>query len=311
MMDPDYDLFVTVVDMGGLSAAARRLGVSPAMVSKRLARLEQRLGTRLIHRSTRKMALTPQGERLRSDLGTIFEALRTAEDRVTGRIGEAAGPLRISAPTSFGRMHIAPHLETFLGLYPHVEVTLNLSDDFTDLFSPQVDLAIRITADVSPSLKAHRLATSQRVLCAAPAYLQTHGEPETLSALAKHRLLAASGQLPWKLVGPKGTRTVDGKSLVTTNSSEVVRELAISGAGVALRSLWDVGTELADGRLKRILSDHEGSTDVGIFAVYPAMTPTAAMAAFIGFLETLYAPSPPWAVTITPSTTVTGQGVSR
>ena len=187
MMDPDYDLFVTVVDAGGLSAAARRLGVSPAMVSKRLVRLETRLGTRLIHRSTRKMALTPQGERLRSDLGTIFDALREAENRVTGAADAPAGPLRISAPTSFGRMHIAPHLEAFLARYPRVEVTLNLSDGFTDLFSAQVDLAIRITAEVSPSLKAHRLATSQRVLCAAPAYLERHGEPETLGALARHR----------------------------------------------------------------------------------------------------------------------------
>ena len=311
MMDPDYDLFVTVVDAGGLSAGGRRLGISPAMVSKRLARLEQRLGTRLIHRSTRKMALTPQGERLRADLGTIFDALRAAENRVTGETGAPAGPLRISAPTSFGRMHIAPHLEAFLDLYPRVELTLNLSDAFTDLFSAQVDLAIRITAEVSPSLKAHRLATSQRVLCAAPVYLERHGEPETLGALSRHRLLAASGQLPWKLVGPKGARSVDGKSAVTTNSSEVVREMAISGAGIALRSLWDVGTELADGRLKRILADHEGSADVGIFAVYPAMTPTAAMGAFIGFLKGLYAPSLPWAVTITPSATATGQGVSR
>lgn len=311
MMNPDYDLFMTVLDAGGLSAAARRLGISPAMVSKRLARLEQRLGTRLIHRSTRKMALTPQGEMLRADLGNIFDALRDAESRVTGQTGEPAGPLRISAPTSFGRMHIAPHLGAFLDLYPRVDVTLNLSDAFTDLFSAQVDLAIRITASVSPSLRAHRLATSQRVLCAAPAYLARYGEPETLGALSRHHLLAASEQLPWKLVGAKGARRVDGRSVVTTNSSEVVRELAISGAGVALRSLWDVGTELADGRLKRILDDHEGSADVGIFAVYPAMKPTAAMGAFIGFLADLYAPSPPWAVTAMPSAAATGQGLIR
>ena len=239
MMDPDHELFVTIVDEGGLAAAGRRLHISPAMMSKRLARLEERLGTRLVHRTTRRLALTPAGERLHADLRGILSALDEAERRVSGTSALIAGPLRITAPTSFGRMHIAPWLPRFLDDHPRVDLDINLSDDFTDLIDTRADLAIRITADPGPGLAARRLATNRRILCAAPAYLDRHGTPGTLADLKSHRLLAADGQMPWRLVGPKGPVTVEGRSHVRTNSSEVVRELALAGGGVALRSLWD------------------------------------------------------------------------
>lgn len=296
MMDPDYDLFVAIVDGGSLSAAARTLRMSPAMVSKRLTRLETRLGTRLLHRSTRRMALTAHGEQLVGDLRSIAALIRQAEDRIAGPSDVAAGPLRISAPTSFGRMHLAPHIGTFLNRYPQVELALDLSDAFIDLFGAQVDCAIRITADVPAGLVAHRLATSERVLCAAPGYIDAFGEPAGISELASHRLLAATGQLPWRLAGPDGNVAVDGPSHVRTNSSEVVRELALSGAGIALRSLWDVNAALASGALQRVLPAYEGSTDIAIFAIHPPMPVLpAALSAFLDFVTALYAPVPPWA----------------
>jgi DNA-binding transcriptional LysR family regulator len=295
MMDPDYDLFLAVVAAGSLSAAGRLRLMSPAMVSKRLSRLEQRLETRLLHRSTRRMALTPKGEQLHADLLAISAAISEAEARVAGTPGQPAGPLRISAPTSFGRMHLAPHIARFLAGNPKVSLSLDLSDAFTDLYSSRIDVAIRISAAVDPGLTAHRLATSRRVLCAAPAYLAQFGEPGTIAALYDHRLLAADGQLPWQLTGPAGAINFEAASFIATNSSEVVRELAISGAGIALRSLWDVSEELASGRLVQVLTDHEGSSDVAIFAVHPPMpTPSPALGAFIAFVQSLYAPSPPW-----------------
>lgn len=295
MMDPDYDLFVAIVAAQSLSAAARALGMSTASISKRLARLEERLGVRLIHRTTRRMTLTPQGHQLHADLQSIMLALKAAEDRITGRADVPSGPLRVTAPTSFGRLHVAPFLGAFLELHPHVALELDLSDGFTDLMSSRHDLAIRITAQVGAGLVSHRLATSRRVLCAAPAYLDRHGVPASLAALRDHALLAADGQLPWQLDGPGGLVTLSGQSAVRTNSSEVVRELALGGAGISLRSLWDVGSALASGGLVRILPDYEGSQDVAIFIVHTPMPrlPAAAQA-LIDFLQSCYQPAPPW-----------------
>jgi DNA-binding transcriptional LysR family regulator len=294
MLDPDHDIFVAIVAAGSLSAAGRNLGLSPAMVSKRLARLESRLGARLLHRSTRRMAMTARGERLHEDLCGIIVALGEAEARVRGDPGQPGGQLRVSAPTSFGRMHLAPYIAGFLALYPRVELTLDLSDDYIDLHASRVDVAIRITADIPAGLVAHRLATSDRALCASPAYLAEHGAPRTVAQLAGHRLLAASGQLPWRLSGPEGEIVIEGASHVRTNSSEVVRELAIAGAGIALRSLWDVNPALESGALHRILPHISGSRDLAIYAVHPpAVGPDATLACFLDFLRDLYGEAPP------------------
>lgn len=295
MMDADHELFVTVVDEGGLAAAGRRLHISPAMMSKRLSRLEERLGAKLVHRTTRRLALTPAGERLHADLRGILAALDEAERRVTGAAAIAAGPLRVTAPTSFGRMHLAPHLHRFLDAHPQVDLSIDLSDDYVDLIDARVDIAIRIAADPGRSLGARRLADNRRILCAAPDYLARHGAPARLSDLRRHRLLAAEGQLPWRLVGPRGPVQVDGRSIVRTNSSEMVRELCLSGAGIALRSLWDVSDALAAGHVRQILPDHQGSADVGLFALWlPQDNLPRTMRVFIDFLAGLYAPLPPW-----------------
>lgn len=286
MLDPDYELFARVVDAGSLSAAARALGISPAMVSKRLARLEERLGVRLVHRTTRRLALTEAGARFHADLATILADVREAEARVTGVSAAPGGPLRVSAPTSFGRLHIAPHLHLFLSRHPAVALEFNLSDGFVDLIGERIDLAVRIAPEIAPGLTAHRLGTSRRLLCAAPAYLERHGAPETIAALPAHRLLAATGQMPWRLVSEGRRASVDRPSAVVTNSSEIVRELALSGVGIALRSLWDVGEALETGALVRVLPEWEGSADVGIYAVHPrAPAVLPAVGAFVAFLR--------------------------
>lgn len=268
MFDPDYDIFVQIVEAGSISAAARGHAHSVASLSKRLARLEQRLGVRLVHRTTRRLALTTAGEDLLETLLPLRASLSAAEDRIGGRHILVSGPLRVTAPTSFGRMHVVPCLPAFLATYPDVELAIDLSDEFADLLDGRHDLAIRIGAQVGAGLVGHRLGTSSRVLCASPAYLHAFGEPATLADLVSHRLLATEGQLPWQLDGPQGTVMQSGPSHVRTNSSEVVRELAIGGCGIALRSLWDVGDALASGALKRVLPDYQGSQDVGIFAVH-------------------------------------------
>jgi DNA-binding transcriptional LysR family regulator len=165
-MDHEYALFAAVLEHGSLSAAARALRLSPAMASRRLARLEDRLGTRLLNRTTRRQSPTKAGEIFYRRVVEILAASREAEALVGGGARVAAGPLRITAPTSFGRMHVAPHLKAFLDRHPQVALRLDLSDAYVDLVGERYDLAIRVAARVEASVVGVRLASNRRVLCA-------------------------------------------------------------------------------------------------------------------------------------------------
>lgn len=299
MIDSDYALFAQIIEAGSLSAAARKLRTSPAQVSKRLVRLEQRLGVRLVHRTTRKLALTAAGERFHKDVTQILRSIEEAENRLIGIRDEPSGPLRVSAPTSFARLHIAPHLHRFLELYPKVELDFDLSDEKVDLYAGHVDLAVRITAEIPANLQAHRLGVNRRILCASPAYCAAHGQPGTIGAVQNHRLLAANGQLPWRLKNGDVLRLIEGRSHVRTNSSEIVRELALCGGGIALRSLWDIHDELKDGQLVPLLPEWGAPADLCIYALHP-QTPTipAATTAFVTFLREVIDPAS-WEVPIT------------
>jgi len=294
-INPDYALFALIAQSGSVSAAARALGISAPMASKRLMRLEERLGTRLLYRTTRRVVLTTAGARFCEDVTAILNAVREAEARLTGEAQALSGRLRITAPTSFGRLHIAPHLDTFLRHFPSIHLELNLSDSFSDLMTDEFDLAVRIAGAPPRSLTSYVLAPNRRILCAAPSYLAEYGTPNKLRDLGQHRLLAAQGQTPWRMSGPEGYTNVEVKSWVATNSSEVIRELAIAGVGIALRSLWDVSDALASGALVRVLERYEGTKNVNILAVHPA-TPFVPqrILAFVDFLRDLYQPTPPW-----------------
>ena len=292
MIDPDYALFARVVAGGSIAAAARASNLSPAMASRRLQRLESRLGVRLAQRTTRRLALTPVGEQFHADVVAILAAVEAAEARLTGTAAVPAGVLRVSAPTSFGRLHVAPQLHRFLAAYRQVSLSLDLSDAFVDLVADGIDVGVRIAAAVPAGLDAHRLGDSRRVLCASPAYLARAGLPERIGDLSAHRLLAAAGQMPWRLVAGTRRASIDRASHVRTNSSELVRELALSGVGIALRSLWDVGDALRTGALVRVLPEWEGMRDVAIWAVHPRAPIVApAVRAFVAFLREVVDPA--------------------
>ncbi|MEO1199996.1 MAG: LysR family transcriptional regulator [Pseudomonadota bacterium] len=291
----DMEIFARVVTAGSMSAAGREMGLSPAVVSKRIRRLEERLGARLLQRTTRQLALTEEGQGFYERLVGILASIEEAEAFVSRRNAKPRGTLKISAPTSFGRLHVAPHLERFLADNPDLTINLNLSDDFVDLVGDGYDVAIRIAELESSSLIARRLCDNRRVLCASPDYLARHGTPKTLDDLEQHSCLFSQQQDAWRLEGPDGPITVRHPAALQTNSSEVVREVCIAGLGIAYRSTWDVGPELESGALVQILPDYAVSTRVGIHAVYPSrrFLPVK-VRAFIDFLAQLYGPEPYW-----------------
>ncbi|NKJ40499.1 LysR family transcriptional regulator [Rhizobium sp. SG570] len=291
----DLEIFASVVATGSMSLAGRALGFSPAVISKRIKRLEDRLGTRLLQRTTRQISLTEAGQGFYDRVLAILAGLEEAEAYIAGRSAQMQGTLKISAPTSFGRLHIAPHLISFMQAHPELAINLVLSDEFVDIVGGGYDLAIRIAELTDSSLVARRLAPVRRVLCASPAYIATHGMPEDIEDLRRHTCLPAHNHDPWRLDGPKGGLTFRPEGKLITNSSEVIREAVIAGLGIALRSTWDVGPELRDGRLVQVLPAYEGSHNVTLSAVYPSRQfLPAKVRVFIDFLTELYGPLPYW-----------------
>ncbi|MFN4169253.1 MAG: LysR family transcriptional regulator, partial [Pannonibacter phragmitetus] len=205
----DMEIFARVVTAGSMSAAGREMGLSPAVVSKRIRRLEDKLGTRLLQRTTRQIALTEAGHGFYDRVLAILASVEEAETFVTRGSAQARGTLKVSAPTSFGRMHVAPYLARFLEANPDLYVSLDLSDEFVDIVGDGYDLAIRIAELSDSSLVARRLAPVHRVLCASPSYIERHGEPKSIDDLVEnHVRVAAAAQDPWRLMGPRGLEIV-------------------------------------------------------------------------------------------------------
>ncbi len=293
-------VFSKVVEAGSLSAAARELGVSTAVVSRTLAALEARLGVRLVNRTTRSLHLTDEGASYYETSQRILAEIDEADAAVTSRRIEPQGVLKVALPASFGHQHIAPLIPRFAQRYPKVELALSLSDRSLDLIEQGFDLAVRIAELKDSSLAARKLAPNRRVVCASPAYLRAHGEPKTPQDLAKHNCLVASWEhgfaMAWEYkspVGKRGTVRVTGR--YACDNWEVLRDWAVAGLGVALKSTWDVRKQLEEGALIPLLPGYDFGTDVGIYAVYPHRRHLPAKTrAFIDFLAESFGPEPYW-----------------
>ena len=192
-------------------------------------------------------------------------------------------------------MHIAPYLSRFLATYPGIELDFHLSDHFVDIIREGFDLAIRIGELQDSSLVARKIASNNRVICAAPAYLEKHGVPKSLVDLDMHNCLGAGAQDVWRLEGPEGQRQIRIKGNIRSNSGELVREALLAGMGVGLRSTWDIGPELTGGDLKVVLPQYRGSSNVAIYAVYPCREfMPSKVSVFVEFLAELYGAEPYW-----------------
>lgn len=291
----DLDIFARVARTGNMSMAGREMGLSPAVVSKRISLLEDRLGARLFQRTTRQLTLTETGEGYFKRVVDILSLVEEAEDYVSRRNTKPRGTLKISAPTSFSRLHITPHLPAFLARYPDIEIDMQLTDNFVDIIREGFDLAVRIGELEDSSLVARKLAKESRVICASPKYLAAAGTPKTIEDLDAHNCLLAGAQDMWRLDGPDGPIEVRVKGNIRSNSADFIRTALTQGLGLALRATWDIGAELERGELQIVLPDYAGSSKNGIFAVYPCREfMPSKVNTFIEFFGDLLERDPAW-----------------
>jgi LysR family transcriptional activator of dmlA len=281
----DLELFVRLVGRGSLAGAAQELGLTGAAVSKRLAALERRLGARLVNRSTRRLSVTPEGERYLAQGRGLLQALDELEPGVRGASAAPAGLLRVNASLGFGRAVVAPALAEFAGLHPAVEVQLHLSDRPLNLVEHGFDVGIRLGELDDSRLVARRLLPNRRVVCASPAYLKRHGAPAAPAELVRHRaiVLRESDEAygAWTLHQGRRRETVKVRGAMSTNDGAVAMAWARAGLGLLLRSEWDVGDELRRGRLQVVLPKWSAPADV--HAVFAASPPVRTRA-FVDFL---------------------------
>jgi DNA-binding transcriptional LysR family regulator len=272
-----YDLanlraFLKVVESGSFRGAAEQLQASTAAVSRRIASLENALGSRLLNRTTRQLHLTDAGERFYGDVANILNALEEAEQRVQQGSQVITGNLRLAAPLSFGIELVGPLLPGFLKRHPSLSLHLTLEDRLTDLYAEGIDVAIRIGNLKDSSLVATRIGEVSRVCCASPDYLSQHGEPRHPAELLSHRVLhysLISAAEEWRFSAPAESASVPLQWQFSANNGEVLKEAAIQGLGVAMLPTFIVMDALRDGRLREVLCQYNQEL-LGIHAVRPS-----------------------------------------
>jgi DNA-binding transcriptional LysR family regulator len=290
-------VFAKVVGAGSLSAAARELGLSPALVSRNLAALEARLGVRLINRTTRSLHLTDEGASYYEACSRLLAEVDEADAAVAAGRVEPQGVLRVALPASFGHIHVAPRIPAFAAQYPKVRLALSLSDRSVNVIEEGFDIAVRIAELEDSSLAARKLAPNRRVVCASPDYLARHGTPRLPEDLIHHNVLTTGDfAMSWDFKDPRGkpgTVRVGGRH--ACDNWEVLREWALAGLGIALKSTWDVYQHLQDGSLVELFPGYAFHSDVAIYAVYPHRRHLPAKTrVFIEFLAALFGPEPYW-----------------
>jgi DNA-binding transcriptional LysR family regulator len=266
------ETFVSVAQRGTLSAAAVAEGVAPAVIGRRMDALEARLGVKLFVRTTRKLTLTFEGSAFLEDCQRVLSDFHDAENSVSLGGVKASGHVRLTAPAGFGRRHVAPLIPGFCQSNPDVSVSLELSDGLSDIVTDGFDLAIRLGNLDDSNLVSVRLADNRRVVVAAPEYLRAHGRPQSPDDLVKHNCLTfgnyGNQARGWQFQVDGASRSVRANGLLQTNDGSVLRDWSLAGAGLAWRSLWEVGDDIEAGRLVTVLDDYEAA-DSGIYAVFP------------------------------------------
>ncbi len=255
----EIDAFVQVMDHGSLAAAALAEGVTPVMMGRRLDALEQRLGTQLLIRTTRRLTLTDQGASYLDECRQLLARWDEAERAVSSQHQRASGHLIVSAPAAFGRLHVAPHASAFLAANPAVQISFNLTDRVVDLVREGYDLGLRIGGQIDPNFVAIKLATNQRVVCGTPSYFQRRGKPQTLDDLRQHNCLAfnlqGGQQRGWYFQKDGKAVTVKVEGNLDCNDGELLHRWVSEGLGLGWRSTWEIQKQLQSGELVTVLDD--------------------------------------------------------
>nr|WP_154356360.1 LysR substrate-binding domain-containing protein [Duganella aquatilis] len=264
-------VFATAARKASFAAAAEELGMSPAYVSKRIAILEQMLGVRLFHRTTRRVVVSEDGERVYAHAMTILENLDSMLHEVAERRDVPRGLLRICSSFGFGRNLVAPVVARLVAEHPSLQVRFEVFDRLVDIVAEGFDLDIRVGDEIAPHLIARKLMANHRILCASPAYLERHGTPRSLQELSGHNCLAIKERdLPfgvWPLRSGGAEENVKVTGSLSSNHGEIALQWAVAGAGIVLRSRWDAQPHLDSGELVQVLPQYTQSANV--WAVYP------------------------------------------
>nr|WP_166454567.1 LysR family transcriptional regulator [Duganella rivi] len=280
--------FVLLAKLGSLAATARELGLTPPAVTKRLMLMEQRLGVRLLNRTTRRVSLTSEGETYLTQAARILADIRDMEESVSSSRAAPKGLLRVNATLGFGRTTIAPLVSAFARRYPEVEVQLQLTDRAINLVEDAYDLGIRFGELPDTRLGARKILSNHRYLCASPAYLKRNGTPRTPQDLAQHRCILhrqnEDTYSTWKLQKGRKHESVKVHGSLSSNDGDVVLGWALDGHGILLRSEWDAAKYLDSGRLQIVLPDY-ALPSADLYAYYPSrQQQPARVRAFIDFL---------------------------
>lgn len=273
MLLDNLNVFLRIVEKGGLAAAGRELGLAPATVSERLAALEAHYGARLLTRTTRSISLTDEGRELVNGARRILAEAEEIEARIKLGVDKISGPIRLSTPIDLGRNQIVPLLDTFMDEHREVSVDLTLSDGIVDLVGQGIDLALRYGDLSDSSMKSKKLHDSSRLVCASPEYLAENGVPQHPDDLAHHNCIVmrfgTRTDQDWTFMvnGRKRSCRVGGDRIV--NDGELVRHWCLRGKGIVLKSEWDVRSDLKEGRLVSILENFAPEPN-SLQMVYPA-----------------------------------------
>jgi DNA-binding transcriptional LysR family regulator len=286
----EMQVFAAVVDAGSFVKAADALGTSRAATSRIVGELEARLGVRLLHRTTRRLSMTEEGEVFHARCKELLAGVDEAEAEITAHAGEAVGKLKVNVPVSFGLTHLAPLWPAFMKRHPKVALEVVLADRMVDLVDEGYDLAVRIARLPSSSLISRRLATTRMILCASPTYLRQHGTPAHPSEIASHAVMAytllSTGDT-WQFEAPDRTQGVVSVKVAPrlhSNSGETCCAAALRHQGIVLQPSFLVGEHLKSGELVEVLPQYR-SFELGVYAVYPTRKHvTAKVRVLIDFL---------------------------
>ena len=293
------EVFAEVVEAEGFSAAARRLGLSKSAVSKQVGRLEDRLGVRLLNRTTRRLSPTEAGTTFHAACRRVLDEAETAERAVSNLAAAPRGLLKLNAPMSFGFLHLSGAIPAFHARFPQIIVEAAMNDRFVDLVQEGYDVALRIGDLRDSSLVARRIAPCRAVLCASPGYLDRRGRPARPEDLAGHDcLLYANNDTPreWTVTGPGGRQSIAVTGPLIANNGDVLCSAALGGMGITRLPTFIVGPHLRDGRLEVVLPGFP-LPDQGIHAVYPhSRNLSVKVRVFVDFLAGRFGPEPYWDV---------------